>query len=1138
MRLARLIAVLIPLLAHGQNISSSLSGVVADASGARAAGAEATLTSQQGFLRTTRTNGEGYFAFPDLTAGVYTLSVSAPGFKKYVQSQIELSSSDQRSLPTIKLQVGEVTESVTVTAEVAPVQLGSSERAGTLTTDDLQTLALRGRDFMDAVGLLPGVVDTADSREVSNATSSQGIYVAGARNSANNVTVDGMNNQDTTVNSSLSNVLPMDAIGEVKVLMSNYAAEYGRSSGASINIITRGGSKQFHGSAGWYHRHESYAANEWFNNTNGVPKPRYRYNIPGYTIGGPVYIPGLWNTDRTKLFFFFSQEFQRQLQEYGTRQVTVPTELERTGDFSRTFDVNGRVVQIQDPLNNRLQFPGNVIPSNRIDPVGRKILDLFPSPNFVDSNPSNRYQWNYIAAQSGQVLRQTEVMRFDFSPRQNSQFNVRLIVGHDKQHPPYGSWVNGPNNFPLTTVFFDRPSGGATLRNTTTLTPTLFSEFTFGYNMFQNHYWPENPERVTRQGTGINVPQWNPKLNPDGYLPNMTFTSVPNFANPSMANPRYDETLTAYSLVENLSKIHGTHTTKFGFYMERDNSDVVANALVRGALSFNRNTTNPLDTNYAYSNALTGNYYSYSEATARPHSNLIYWNFEGYVQDAWRVTPRLTLDYGVRFYHNMPAYDSRGNSATFARELWNPATAPVLLYPAYDANRVKVALDPVTGRTFNQALIGTYAPGLGDPANGMAVGGTKSVPKGFYTVAPISVAPRFGFAWDPFGRSRTAIRGGGGVFYDRVMTNQVRRLQINPPAVYTPAVYYGTLASLAQTSGQGILAPSGNMTALSGQQHIPVTYNYSFGVQQQIGATMIVDVSYVGSMARHLSWTRNINPVPIGATQLEISPWNRDPTTTSALSAIFLRPYLGLGDITQYEFAGTSNYNSFQLSFNRRLRDGVMFGLAYTFSKTLGTADSDTTAISPFFSPRERNYGLLGFDRSHVLSLRYTWILPKPGKKLGNRALGVAADGWEIAGTTRMTTGAPYTPGYTLVSGMDVTGTPSESARLDVVNPTAEPKQRFGAPPKYTFGNAGASTLRGPGVNNWDISLYRTIRVRERFTTQLRLETYNSFNHPQWRTLNTTARFDAQNNQIDASFLDPRTSRGPRRVQLAVRVNW
>lgn len=210
------------------------------------------------------------------------------------------------------------------------------------------------------------------------------------------------------------------------------------------------------------------------------------------------------------------------------------------------------------------------------------------------------------------------------------------------------------------------------------------------------------------------------------------------------------------------------------------------------------------------------------------------------------------------------------------------------------------------------------------------------------------MAPRFGFAWDPFGRSRTAIRGGGGVFYDRVMTNQVRKLQINPPAVYTPSVYYGTLADLAQTSGQGILAPSANMTALSGRQHIPVTYNYSLGVQQQIGATMIVDISYVGSMARHLSWTRNINPVPIGSTQLELSPWNRDPTTTSALAAIFLHPYLGLGDITQYEFAGTSNYNSFQLSFNRRLNAGVMFGLSYTFSKTLGTADSDTSVVSPF----------------------------------------------------------------------------------------------------------------------------------------------------------------------------------------------
>jgi hypothetical protein len=215
-----------------------------------------------------------------------------------------------------------------------------------------------------------------------------------------------------------------------------------------------------------------------------------------------------------------------------------------------------------------------------------------------------------------------------------------------------------------------------------------------------------------------------------------------------------------------------------------------------------------------------------------------------------------------------------------------------------------------------------------------------------------------------------------------------------------------------------------------------------------------------------------------------------------------------------------------------------MFGLAYTFSKTLGSADSDGSRVSAFFSPRHWNYGRLGFDRSQVLSFRYTWLLPKPGRKLGSPLLGAVSDGWEIAGTTRMSNGAPFTPGYSLVSSVDVTGTPSESARVQVLDPNAARKLRFGAPPKYTFGNAGWNILRGPGVNNWDISLYRTIRLRERLTAQLRLETYNTFNHPQWSSLNTTARFDPQNRQIDPSFLDPRTSRGPRRVQLAARVNW
>jgi hypothetical protein len=297
-----------------QNISCSISGTVQDSVGAVIPNASITVADEQtGFTRSVKTNDSGYFSFPDLIAARYDLTVVAAGFKKYEQKSIALNSGDQRSLGSLTLTIGEVTESVTITAEAAPVQLGSSEKAGVLTGDEIDNMALRGRDFFDAIGLIAGIVDQSDSRESPSPSSIQNIFILGGRSQAKNMTVDGVTNLDTGSNHTTHSMPSMDSGGEVKVLMSNYAAEHGRSSGGSISIITKGGGKQFHASAGWYYRHESFSANDYFNNQRNQPRPRYRYNIASYTVAGPVYIPGKFNRERNKIFFFWSQEFQRQL---------------------------------------------------------------------------------------------------------------------------------------------------------------------------------------------------------------------------------------------------------------------------------------------------------------------------------------------------------------------------------------------------------------------------------------------------------------------------------------------------------------------------------------------------------------------------------------------------------------------------------------------------------------------------------------------------------------------------------------------------------------------------------------------------------------------------------------------------------
>ncbi len=1137
-----ILALLLAGAALAQNVSCSLSGVVHDPGGAVVAAIEVKLTSAgTGFLRSTATNHEGFFSFPNLIPGVYQLSITAPGFKHYSQSSIELSAGDQRTLGVIRLQLGEVTETVSVVAEANPVMLASGERSSVMTGEELSEIALRGRDFMDAVGLLPGVIDLSESRESPNPRSIGDVYILGGRSNSKNMTIDGVTNMDTGSNGSVHTMPSMDAIGEVKILMSNYSAEHGRNSSGTITVITRGGAKQFRGSAGWYHRHESYAANDFFNNRNRLGRPPYRFNIASYTLQGPVYLPGRFNRDRSKMFFFWSQELQRQLVTYGAaRTVRVPTELERAGDFSETYDVNARRITVYDPLDNQRAFPGNVVPESRHTVVGKAVLNLFPLPNFTDPAPTRRYQWNYISSRSNSYPRRTETLRVDYSPRQNLQTYLRILNNADRQLPYYGLWVVGSVNFPLVPIEFRQPGRGATVHTSATLSPSFFNEFIAGVSQNKLYYFPQFPEQVSRKATGIDIPQWRPELNPGGLIPNMTFSSVPNYANPSMSNgvPYYNSN-TIFSFVENLSKVHGTHTFKFGFYLERTRKDQSAGTATRGSISFNRDRLNPLDTNYAYSNALIGVYSNYSEATSRPQGHFRFTNFEFYAQDTWRVHRRLSVDYGLRFYHDLPQYDARLQLASFLPSLYDETRAPVLLRPVLVDGK-KVAQDPLSGASYPEAFVGTYVPGAGDPAIGMVIGGKNGFPRSLYTVPAVSLGPRVGFAWDPFGRSRTAIRGGGGVFFDRIQGNPTMNTLSNPPTVFVPSVHYGTIEALAATAGAGILAPTGSVTSLFGRQKMPTVYNYSFGIQQQVGRGTLADVSYVGSLSRHFAWQRNVNPVPIGARHLDLHPENRDPSVSGSrvLPDNFLRVFEGLGDVILYEFGATSNYNSLQASLNRRMNRGLQFGVAYTFGKILGTAASDTSRVSTFFPPRQRNYGYLSYDRTHVLNLRYNWQLPKLGKRLHSKRLARVTDNWECAGIYRMMSGAPFTPGFGTVDGQDITGTPSESARIDVVDPALPPLERFGRPARGTFGNAGANILRGPGTNNWDLSLYRTLRLPERKTMQLRFETYNTFNHTQFSSLSTSARFDQQGVQIDPLFLEPTNARSARRLQFALRLNW
>ncbi len=365
----------------------------------------------------------------------------------------------------------------------------------------------------------------------------------------------------------------------------------------------------------------------------------------------------------------------------------------------------------------------------------------------------------------------------------------------------------------------------------------------------------------------------------------------------------------------------------------------------------------------------------------------------------------------------------------------------------------------------------------------------------------------------------------------------------NPPLIFTPTQYYGTFADIQSSVSSGLLSPNGSVTSLAGQGHQQAIYNFSLDIQRQIGRSDVISVGYTGSMGRHLLWERNINPVPLGANFLTINPQNRDPTTTSTvLAPNFLRPYQGAGDVLLYEFAGTSNFHGLLASFAHRWGSRMNVNLSYTFSKVLDESDAYYSQVDAFVSPRSRNYGPAGFDRNQTFSASYHYLLPKLTDRVGLRAAHALADGWEISGVTRMSSGGPFTPSYSLINSLPTpTGSTSETARPQVLDANAPLAQRFGPAPQgppASIGNLGKNTIIGPGVNNWDLSLYRTVKFTERINAQLRLETYNTFNHTQFSTVDQTLKFDAAGNQANPLFDTPNANRPPRRVQLSMRVRF
>jgi len=1127
-------AVLFACFAPAQTITGSISGTVRDSTGQSVPDAEVTVINQAtGGRFATKSDLQGLFVLSGLLPGSYTLSISKPGFKGFEQKDTVLTASERRSVGDILLELGAITERITVTAVGSAVQTVSAERSSVITTSQVMELMMIGRDYTDLLRTLPGVADFGSHESPSG---SLNMAVQGNRPGTNNLTIDGANNLNAGSPTGTWLVPSVDSIAEVKVLLNNYQAEYGRNSGGSVSVITKSGAREFHGSGYYFKRNEAFNANNYFFNQRGVRRPLYRYDFGGFNLGGPIYIPRRFNTGRDKLFFFFSQELLPQRFPQAQNLRTVPTAIERQGDFSKTLDQNGRLVVIRDPDSGQ-QFPGNVIPPSLINPNTQKLLSVFPLPNYAD--PSGAF--NYITGGIYSQPRYESLFRVDYRISDSHSLYFRGIL--DSQEQKGWGVPGGGGDWPFLPSTYTLTGRGWLLSVQNTLSPTLVHQFTAGLTRAIEQVAPQPGalERVSRSGLGISLPQFYPKVNDLDLVPLATYGGVPNAASINL-DGRYPffGANNIWNFTDNLTKVRGPHTVKVGVYIERVQRAAKRASTFNSSFDFSRDVNNPLDSGWAYANALLGVYRSYSDSDNRPWGNIRYSHFEWYLQDTWKASRKLTLDYGMRFNIVQPQHERDGKFSGFVPDRFDFGRAAVLVRPVRNAAGQRVGQNPITGGLLPAVLIGAIAQG--DPANGMvaAFQDKTGYPWALMDNRGVQYGPRIGFAFDPKGDGKMAFRGGFGISYNRESTGTFLPLCENPPMVFTPTSYYGKVEDLPSAPQFNFpTAPSG--VARSGE--VPSVMSYSLGIQRELWRGVISEIAYVGTLSRHMLQSVNLNGISPGANFLA---QNQDPTLPGTpLPLNFLRPFPGLGNINFLTYDASSNYHSMQVQAHRRFVKPLQISGVWTWSKTMSTSDGGQ--VSRYLNQKARYYGRAGVDRTHIVNINWIYDLPRVSAFWKTGFARRLLDSWQFTGIASFMSGAPLGIGLTTTDGADITGSATESARTDLIAKPELPKgqrtpgryfntEAFARPARGTLGNAAKDLVRGPGINNWDMGLSKNVYFSERARFQFRLETYNAFNHTQFSGLDTTARFDPQGRQVNGLFSQATSARSPRRLQLAVKL--
>jgi hypothetical protein len=1151
--------------------TATLTGTIRDNTGAVIAGASVSIRNRAtGTERQVKTNTAGEYVAASLLPGDYNVQVTAAGFRKYLAEDVTLRVA-QNARIDVTMQIGNTHEEVTVHGEgLAQVNTESSELGGTITGKEVLQLQLNGRNFTQLITLVPGVSNqTGQDEGVVGAQGNVNYSVNGGRTEYNNWEVDGGDMMDNGSNFSLNVYPSVEAIDEVQVLTSNYGAQYGKNGSGTVEVETKSGTNQFHGSLWEFIRNDAFNAQNYFY-VPGTPVSSYKKHDFGYSIGGPI--------RKNHTFFYWLENWRRENVPQPFYNF-VPSNGDRAGNFSDFCPATNVAFQRTNPPGSGdpnpffPECPGNagstepdgtqlynpfvtngVLNQVPIDPNGQALLGMIPAPNLGSGAGS------IFAAEVAQPTHWREdLVRLDHDFNSKMRFTFRAI--HDSWDTTNATVTWGSETFPTIGTHFIGPGVEMVGRLSATISPTLLNEFVASYTTDHIKQFNTNPS-VWTLPSGFSMPGLFPNFG--GKLPDICLSTQGSYGGGFCEGPTafpWENSNPTFTYRDNVTKSLGTHKLTFGAYFMNAEKNEMGYTDLEGDLYFD--STYPVSVGNAFADLLMGNIGSYSQANTQPKYHINFKIFEPYVQDDYHIFKNLTLNLGVRF----SLFGTFWERAHLISN-WNPNAYSAASAPQLDID------GSVTGQQ------GALIPGSGNPFDGMQQCGLNGVPRGCEKGHLFNPAPRLGFSWDPLGNGKMAVRAGYGIFYEHTNGAEANaeNLEGTPPIVETPTQY--NINGYENIGGQGLLFPL-STTAIPQQAIWPYVQQWHLDIQKDLIRNTVATLAYVGSKGTHLTLQHEFNelaPVPSALNPFLPGQWitndicnsqggtilqpnfvvngntvQGQPAVNLAVACgndpdLYRTNYPGLSSIQRVEPQANSNYNALQFSL-RKTSGALTLDVAYTYSHSFD--DSSDATDSNFVDSYDvhRNYASSNFDQRHILTTAWTYDIPFHGQGIWRTFFG----GWQQAGIMTLQTGTPFSvvngvfgdsagvaDGTVAVGSFaDIVGDPHATPNCPALEPGTKGVPLFNCAAYeqtqgLTFGDSGRNSLNYPRRTNFDMSVYKVFKPTERIAVQFRAEGFNIFNHTQWNGINNSVNVPG----AQTDFLYSTGAHMPRVLQFAIRITY